>query len=127
TTVFATFTGNILNGNRTAMLGAGYTRDDGINPTNAANTSPNSLFNLNSVTNFVRGVFHDAPAVATFTCNNITGNTTGVLITSNATGGLIAHNNNIVGNPTIGMQNAGPATVNAQANWWGAANGPGPV
>ena len=127
TTVFATFTGNTLNGNRTAMLGAGYTRDDGINPTNAANTSPNSLFTLNSVTNFVRGVFHDAPAVATFTCNNIAGNLTGVLITTNATGGLIAHNNDITGNTTIGMRNDGPATPNAQANWWGAASGPGPV
>ncbi len=126
-TVFATFTGNTLNGNRAALLTAGYTRNDGINPTNAVNASPNSLFTLNSVTNFVRGVFHDAPAVPTFTCNNIAGNLTGVLVSANATGGLIAHNNNITGNTTIGMQNDGPSTPNAQANWWGAANGPGPV
>ncbi len=127
TTVFATFTGNTLNGNRAALQGAGYTRVDGINPTNASNTSPNSLFTLNSATNFIRGVFHEAPAVPTFTCNNIASNITGFLLTSGATGGLIAHNNNITGNSTIGMQNDGPATPNAQANWWGAANGPGPV
>jgi hypothetical protein len=126
-TVFSTFTGNTLNGNRTALVSAGYTRVDGINPTNASNTSPNSLFDLNSATNFIRGVFHDAPAVPTFTCNNIANNLTGFLLSTNATGGLIAHNNNITGNATIGMQNDGPAIPNAQANWWGAANGPGPV
>jgi hypothetical protein len=125
-TVFATFNGNTLNGNRAALLTAGYTRDDGINVTNASNTSPNSLFTLNSATNFIRGAFHDTPAVPDFECNNFVGNTTGVHLSTNATNGLIAHNNNIVGNG-FGMQNDGPATVNAQANWWGAANGPGPV
>jgi hypothetical protein len=51
-------------------------------------------------------------------------NTTGILVDA-AAGSLIAHNNNIAGN-TFGLQNnAGP--VNAQSNWWGAANGPGPV
>jgi hypothetical protein len=126
-TVFATFTANTLNGNRAALMTAGYTRDDGINVTNASNTSPNSLFTLNNVTNFIRGGFHDTPAVPTFTCNNFANNLTGVYLSSAASNGLIAHNNNIVGNSTIGMQNDGPATVNAQANWWGAANGPGPV
>ena len=106
--IFATFTGNTLNGNRAALMTAGFTRDDGINVTNSSNTSPNSLFNLNSVTNFIRGVFHDTDAVPTFTCNSFAGNTTGVVVDAAATNGLIAHNNNINGNG-FGMQNDGPA------------------
>ena len=54
---------------------------------NASNTSPNSLFVLNNVTNFTRGVFHDTPAVPTFTCNNFANNLTGVYLSSAATNG----------------------------------------
>jgi parallel beta-helix repeat protein len=125
-TVFVTVTGNTLAGNRSALTSAGYTRDEGLMLTNAVNTSPNILFKLNSVTDFIRGAFNETPAVPDFECNNFAGNTTGVYLSSNATNGLIAHNNNITGNG-FGMQNDGPAIVNAQGNWWGTANGPGPV
>ena len=118
---------NTLTGNRAALTAAGYTRDEGLMLTNPANTSPNIAFRGNSATDFIRGAINETPAVATFDCNNFVGNTTGVYLASSATNGLIAHNNNIVGNTTIGMQNDGPATVNAQMNWWGAVNGPGPV
>jgi hypothetical protein len=119
---------NEVDGNRATLQGAGYTRIEGLNVTNAAATSPNIRFRLNNVTDNIRGVFHETPAVPTLTCNNITGNTSGIVVDANATNGLVANNNNIVGNPTIGVQNNnGALNVNAQSNWWGAANGPGPV
>jgi hypothetical protein len=125
-TVFVTVSDNTVTGNRAALTAAGYTRDEGLQLTNAANTTPNILFKLNNVSDFIRGAFNDTPAVPDFECNNFTGNTTGIYLSSNATNGLIAHNNNINGNG-FGLQNDGPANVNAQSNWWGAANGPGPV
>ena len=125
-TVNVTVENNLLIGNRAVMQTGGYTRVEGLGVTNASATSPNILFNRNNVTDFIRGAFHDTPAVPTFTCNNFSSNTTGVVISANATNGLIANNNNIAGN-AFGMQNDGPSTVNAQSNWWGAANGPGPV
>jgi hypothetical protein len=117
---------NNLTGNRAALSASGYTRVEGLMLTNPANTSPNIVFRGNNVTDFIRGAINETPALATFDCNNFVGNTTGVYLASSATSGIIAHNNNIVGNG-FGMQNDGPATVNAQMNWWGAVNGPGPV
>jgi len=61
TSVFCHVHRQHLDGNRTAMTSAGYTRNDGINPTNAANTSPNSLFTLNSVTNLSAAFFTTLP------------------------------------------------------------------
>jgi hypothetical protein len=125
-TVAVTVENNTLIGNRSAMQTAGYTRDEGLEVTNASATSPNILFNRNDVRDFIRGAFHETPAVPTFTCNIFSSNTTGVEASAIATNGLIATNNNIAG-IGFGMRNNGPATINAQSNWWGAANGPGPV
>ncbi len=125
-TVAVTVTNNSVDGNRSALGTAGYTRIDGINVTNSSATSPNILFTLNYVTDSLRGVFHETPATPTFSCNNITGNTTGVVLDPAATGGLVANNNNIFGNGA-GAQNNAPPNINMQSNWWGAANGPGPV
>ncbi len=121
---------NNVNANRAALQPAGYTRVDGVNVTNGSGTSPNMRFRLNNITGGIRGVFHETPAVPTFTCNNIVGNLSGIVVdvNANAPNGLVANNNNIVGNTTIGVQNNnGVSNVNAQMNWWGAANGPGPV
>jgi hypothetical protein len=123
---FATVSANILEGNRTMLSAAGYTEDDGLYVTNASSQSPNIGFDHNNVRDFIRGVFNEAPVVPTFTCNLFQTNTTGVYLSSDATVGLTANNNNIDGNG-FGLENDGPAIVNAQQNWWGAANGPGPV
>jgi len=125
-TVPVTVGANTLTGNRTTLMGAGYTRVDGMDLVNASNTSPNIIFRFNVASDFIRGAFNDTPALPNFGCNRLTGNTTGVYLSSNATSGLIAHANDIAGNG-FGMQNDGPATVNAQQNWWGAASGPGSV
>jgi hypothetical protein len=118
---------NTVDSNRMALGSAGYTRIDGINVTNASATSPNILFRLNLVTESIRGFYLETTAVPTLTCNTFSNNATGVVLDAAATNGLIAHSNNIAGNNVGGMTNNGPATVNAQGNWWGAANGPGPV
>jgi len=122
-----TVTNNSVDGNRSALQAAGYTRIEGLNITNSSTTSPNIVFSINTVTDSLRGAFHETPAVPNFTCNTLTSNTEGVAVDANASNGLVAHNNNIAGNITIGMQNSSATSVNAQANWWGAANGPGPV
>jgi hypothetical protein len=125
-TVPVTVAGNTLTGNRTALMSAAYTRDEGMMLTGGSNTSPNIIFRFNLASDFIRGVFNETPAVPNFVCNRLTANTTGVYLSSAATNGLIAQHNDIAGNG-FGMQNDGPATVNAQQNWWGAASGPGPV
>jgi Pectate lyase superfamily protein len=70
----------------------------------------------------------DPATAATITGNNITGNTDGIAVGYNAAdySVVVAHLNNITGNPDAGVVSAAPL-VNATCNWWGAANGPGPV
>jgi hypothetical protein len=62
---------NTVTGNRAAMQTAGYTRDEGLNVTNASATSPNILFRRNNVQNSIRGVYHETPATPTSECNVI--------------------------------------------------------
>ncbi len=123
-TVNVDITNNTVDGNRGALQTAGYTRVEGLGVTNASATSPNIRFTGNRSIDSIRGVFHDTPAVPTFTCNNIVGNTTGIELSGNATNGLIANNNNIFGNG-VGMLNNSPAgSINAENNYWGSATGP---
>lgn len=123
-TVDVDITNNTVDGNRAALQTAGYTRVEGLGITNASAVSPNISFTGNRSFDNIRGVFHDTPAVPTFTCNTIVGNSTGVEISANATNGLIANNNNIFGNG-VGMLNNSPAgSVNAENNYWGSATGP---
>ncbi len=72
--------------------------------------------------------FFGAGTAATITGNNITGNTDGIVVGFDAsdTSAVQAHLNNITGNPDAGVVSTAPL-VNATCNWWGAANGPGPV
>jgi hypothetical protein len=124
-TVFVDVNDNTVNGNRAILMGAGYTRDEGLNVTNASATSPNIAFRRNNVSDFIRGVFHETPAVPLFESNAITGSTVGIVNDANATNGLIAHFNRIAGNTTAGLQNNAGTTINAENNWWGCNYGPG--
>jgi|GEM_PF-1571113 len=57
--------------------------------------------------------------------NSIGNNGTGILISNNISSGNSAHNNNIVGNTTAGIQNNDTDTVfDATLNWWGHITGP---
>src|ERR1700759_1964306 len=94
--------------------------------TNSSNTSPNIVFRYNDSQTFIRGAFNETPAVPDFECNNFANNTTGIYLSTDATNGMTVHNSNITGNG-FGLQNDGPATVNAQSNFWAASTGPGPV
>jgi hypothetical protein len=123
-TVAVTVSDNIVDGNRATLQGAGYTRIDGLNVTNASSTSPNILFEANSTTDNIRGVYHETSAVPTFTSNTIAGNTTGIELHADAANGLTASFNRIAGN-TTGVLNNSTATVSAENNWWGCNYGPG--
>lgn len=72
--------------------------------------------------------YFGAGTAATITGNNITGNTDGIAVGFDAsdTSTVVAHLNNITGNPDAGVVSSAPL-VNATCNWWGAASGPGPV
>ena len=140
--VTATFSGNTINiPNRAALQTAGYTRIDGIFITNDFTDSPNITITGNNITNALRGISQNTPAVPNVNCNYIANNDVGVYVgndvqfggtTSYATNGIIINNNNIVGNTMFGVQSdttgiMNPVVTNAQMNYWGAADGPGPV
>lgn len=134
-TVPVTVSGNTITPNRAALVGNGYTRVDGIYITNTSTVSPNISITGNTISNALRGISHTTPAVPSITCNLITGNDTGIYIgtdiqfggtTSSSTNGVNISQNNIVGNSAFGVQNDTGIVSNAENNYWGAANGPGP-
>ncbi len=126
----------------TEAVAAAYTRIDGIWLTNTSTVSPNIVITGNNITNALRGISHTVPAVPNVNCNFIVNNDVGVYVgndiqyggtsSSYATNGINLNNNNIVGNTTFGVQSdttgiSNPVVTNAENNYWGAANGPGPV
>jgi hypothetical protein len=73
------------------------------------------------------GLQSDGAVVSNVTCNSFTANTIGVLISATALGGINVNQNNIVGNTAFGIQNLSTAAANAENNYWGSPDGPGPV
>ncbi len=122
-TVPVTVSNNTVNGNKTALAAAGYTRIEGLNVTNASATSPNITFTDNTVSGFLRGIFHESPAVPTFNHNTLTGNTTSIAVDA-AAGGLTGSFNRFV-SETVAINNAGTTSLNLENNWWGCNTGPG--
>jgi hypothetical protein len=68
-------------------------------------------------------------SAVTITGNTLQNNVNGVRVTVGAvTDTVVAHQNNLVGNTAFGITNdATTPILNGECNWWGAANGPGPV
>ncbi len=62
-------------------------------------------------------------------CNTITNSYNGIAVKNGEVvpANMTVNNNNFVGNSNFGVYNGGTGTLNAQSNYWGAANGPGPV
>ena len=60
---------------------------------------------------------------ASITCNTLYDNGVGIRVTSTATG-VEVHYNNIYDNTFRGLWNNTSGAVNAENNWWGAADGP---
>jgi len=57
---------------------------------------------------------------------NSTGSSSGIHVTSGTSAANItASNNTITNNNLLGINNEGTGTLNAENNWWGAADGPG--
>ena len=79
----------------------------------------------------VANIFGDGPnSNITVTGNTLKNNGYGVnvgalAITAGET--VQVHQNNITGNSVFGVNNDSTGAVDATNNWWGAANGPGPV
>lgn len=85
----------------------------------------------NVITGFYWGIYQSGtfgqpiyPTNTQISTNVITGGTYGIDI---AGGTATIHLNSIVGNTLFGVNNQTVATIDATCNWWGAANGPGPV
>ncbi|MBL8181931.1 MAG: carboxypeptidase regulatory-like domain-containing protein, partial [Blastocatellia bacterium] len=136
----ATFTDNNIDGNRALLLSDAppYTQIDGFRITNPSTTSSNIVIKENNITDTNRGIAHTADALVDINCNNIYGNQIGIYIGSgldydgnpeSADIGATIFNNNILGNAVFGVQaQTGTSAVNnASGNYWGAADGPGPV
>ncbi|MGB9587778.1 MAG: choice-of-anchor U domain-containing protein, partial [Armatimonadota bacterium] len=71
--------------------------------------------------------YYGAGTEATITGNTLTNNTEGITVGYDASdnSSVVAHFNNITGNGT-GVSTTAPL-VNAEYNWWGSSDGPGPV
>jgi hypothetical protein len=66
----------------------------------------------------------------TITGNTLQTSTYGVYVTApsvTAASTVVAHLNNLTGNMSFGINNEATGTLDGTCNWWGAANGPGPV
>jgi hypothetical protein len=69
-------------------------------------------------------------ASVSITSNNLHNNTNGVKVGMTAVTGandVIAHQNQLTQNTNFGFNNLSSLNADATCNWWGAANGPGPV
>jgi titin len=123
----ATLSGNTVNANRYE----GVLLDEGT-----ALVTNNAITNNGSVP-FGAGVFavqgssSAGDTTATLTGNTISGNPQGVEISDVAVDAFTTHfqihRNALTGNPTFGVDNLAASVADATCNWWGAANGPGPV
>jgi hypothetical protein len=79
------------------------------------------------ITNFLDG---NSTGSFTFSHNNLSNNVSSIRLRDafNTGASVTANRNNVSGNTTAGIQNDSATLVaNATCNWWGAANGPGPV
>ena len=66
----------------------------------------------------------------TITGNALSNNDYGVNVATNSvTDAVQAHRNSLTGNTLFGISNdpSSGGSVNGTCNWWGAANGPGPI
>ena len=96
----------------------------------------NVLVDCNTVGSAGTGVnvandFGDGPnSAVTITGNNLHDNASGVKVGPTAVaaaGTVVANRNRLTGNTAFGVNNLSAFNVDATRNWWGAANGPGPV
>lgn len=133
-TIPLTVSSNTITPDRTALVGNGYTRVEGIYVTNTSTVTPNILITQNTISNALRAISHTTPAVPNVTCNLLINNDTGVYVgtdlgyggvPSSSTNGININNNNIVGNTSFGVQNDSAFVTNAENNFWGSATGPG--
>jgi hypothetical protein len=79
----------------------------------------------------VNNIIGSANSSVTITGNTLKNNTDGVSVAANSENGTVtAHRNSLTGNTGFGISNdlaSGITTLDGACNWWGAANGPGPV
>lgn len=133
-TIPLTVSNNTITPDRTALVGNGYTRVEGIYLTNTSTVTPNIVITQNTISNALRAISQTTPAVPNVTCNLLMNNDTGVYVgtdlgyggvPSSSTNGININDNNIVGNTSFGVQNDSAFLTNAENNYWGSASGPG--
>jgi len=82
--------------------------------------------NTSTFPNFGNGINFLGAGAGAVTNSDVLGNNIGINIVTGST--ATVNNNNIQGNTGFGVFTDGTAgTIDAQYNWWGAADGPGPV
>ncbi len=92
--------------------------------------SGNTVSSAGSAVNVANDFGVGTNSNVTITRNNLHNNKTGVKVGAPAiasAGTVVANRNNLTGNSLFGVNNLSSFTTDATRNWWGAANGPGPV
>jgi hypothetical protein len=130
----------LIAGNTVISAGAGVFVGSSLGVTVSGNTVTNTVTGLviassghvsitanNLLTNSTGlSLTNSASNPVTATLNILSGNGTGVLFNSGNAGGLLLTRNAIAGNGA-GITNTAAGTLNAECNWYGAANGPSGV
>jgi len=86
----------------------------------SANTLTNNIANSNT-----HGIHLDSSNNNTLTGNTVSGNNDCGIKLEGSSGNTLT-SNNIYGNTNYGVDNASGTSVDAENNWWGANDGPGP-
>jgi parallel beta-helix repeat protein len=130
----------LIAGNTVISAGAGVFVGSSLGVTVSGNTVTNTVTGLviassghvsitanNLLTNSTGlSLTNSASNPVTATLNILSGNGTGVLFNSGNAGGLLLTRNAIAGNGA-GITNTAVGTLNAECNWYGAADGPSGV
>lgn len=92
--------------------------------------SKNTVSSAGSAVNIANGFGIGANASITIQRNNLHNNLRGIKVGATAVTSantVVAHRNKLTDNSEFGFNNLSTFSANATCNWWGAANGPGPI
>jgi len=124
----STVSGNTFDGNGTTACLQLFGSQFGLVPSDHVTVSGNTFNNCNVYGIQLSPDIHHIFITNNMISNNVEGVNTRDITLWNVTGLEIHINdNNITNNTSFGVRNGQMGVLDAECNWWGAADGPGPV